>query len=1851
MSIQNNKAARNALVLESAIQSVDVNIQEDQEALIAALIEPLDLNAVAASDDPMAEFTEKYLDSDGLAQDPVIRKAVAAIQSQAKGEDFSRSDIADAVVQIGEGHHTLSGLMILADWSTLVQNPDSDGILKVYGYTEVDGTTNGVILGLRQLVGGFDPELIGKAEPGTKHAYVEGSVNSGGGILKGQDYKNGIDYLRDNPDIYQRSGQVAGEVVEEVRTDIATKPMAVVAKEKSVAGKALFEAKKKVKADRKAKVKEADIDHAAVTEAAEVLDKANTAYGIKVFGETLPNFGLKLGKVSSAIRKMMKAVVMPGGYQAGDAALKRSLFNAWLDNTYTDMAAVANERKASSTGPYLHTLDKINGVLDNLGLPQVAEADAMAEFPTSTVEVLQKTYNDSLGKEIVAAYREINGDFEVNAKIINAAHGIMAVIVRDRLARAFAEAEAKTGNGAINADQRTQIMKDLHAEGWFVGHAQYGASDASESVSISRTEQQVVSDDRGGKTSIGFNEGAIRTKLHTLGAAGNMTVQDKVTSSRTTPITESVPSADVGLAGVISGVHHMDAIIQALSASRSGVEALNVFDAKIISVLEAASETQNTNESMEILMNDWSLWSATETQLKRLLEMAPEMAMSDNPEMAAFFAPYDSESETGNKFAPKYVNEDGNEVHYGNVGNFMRRLEASVTHGNEQRIALNDAHIGQAQYNIKGGTFTVPGREVTEETDPSRGSGAQRIDRSSFDAANRAKATPETVSELFYRYLERTNVTDSPAHKARLVAIMEQQVLPLLQNSMEFGLNVDSKPGTTGGEIVGNEVFIRTSAEAIRRFSTDMSDAEVLTHEFLHAVVEAGLKNNSAVLTAVRKLQETAIRSLKFTPDALVDPTDADQAEAQKRAEEIYGYVTGSLHEFIVFGLTNARVREALEQVEVDKSAAPDAPQGLVAKIMQALQDMLATLKGRLVGARPTDRTVADGLDTMLRDFDTTTQVHLARRAASVVNNKYVTAGRGFLADKVAAPITAWGKTISHKPGTALKDRSLTENLTAIAKTPARVFNSDFHTAMADGARSVTEYKQTFWAKTAREALGPDQYDAQYHVELSKINEHVESAALSLSRTIKKAVKGAFKHPITVSEDKLLADTLLRGDLKVFKVSTAELSDLVSDTLVLDTAIADTIASLKSLDTAWITGQAKNLASIMINSEAKIVGGNTNAYNIVRGVQRTRGEIGLDMSDLDAVDKLKSLYAIKEMSGNERSRLSTLIEREPAAIEIMLEADTFNHAETLRKTYAGDQSRVVAGEVITKSSNNSSTVTLRVRDRVKLEAQGYTMGKYVGGGYALFSRADVPKEAYQKGVFSMGNAHLEGTPVDLAEYAEGGPVPIPVVVGGRVVAHRIIMDKRTREENAGMRIGAIESLGNHGGRTLRLAEGDGFNSRIIKQALADYTENGTNLLGKKGDANAFIRISTRSTDRQAAEFARLMPKAMRADIRKQWGGDMYLRKNQLDLLLGYRKLSLVDLANDFLATRAPIEESQSVTLKTLEAMHVIAADKQGKYEMNLALANSARIVGDIWQASISEVKKRTVLFTPAVIIANGLSNVAVSVLFGMNPIDVAREQKEGWVALTAYLDLQKEMGDIQFDINLGRDVAANTLRRGRLQEVMESSGVHSMVQAGMFQTIVEDIDISEAGRNPLSASLQRLAPANISEAVEGKYQALPDSVKKGFDILMLSPSTEFGASVQAATAKSDFVARYAMLTHLRKQGVNEKDAMKQVMEIFVDYSPNSSRQMQYINDSGFYMYTKFLMRIQRVIMRAFRERPEALLAMEAGQQVMGDFSDVTDSSLMYGLSLSGGRSQNPLEAVSTLSEAPLFRMFGGLLDW
>jgi hypothetical protein len=116
--------------------------------------------------------------------------------------------------------------------------------------------------------------------------------------------------------------------------------------------------------------------------------------------------------------------------------------------------------------------------------------------------------------------------------------------------------------------------------------------------------------------------------------------------------------------------------------------------------------------------------------------------------------------------------------------------------------------------------------------------------------------------------------------------------------------------------------------------------------------------------------------------------------------------------------------------------------------------------------------------------------------------------------------------------------------------------------------------------------------------------------------------------------------------------------------------------------------------------------------------------------------------------------------------------------------------------------------------------------------------------------------------------------------------------------------------------------------------------------------------------------------------------------------------------------------------------------------------------------------------------------------------------------------------------------------------------------------------------------------------------------------------------------------------HMNKSEVTamEKVTTKKVLDAFINYSNPDSKLLQYMNDMGLVMFTKFALRMQKVLKEGVRDKPlNFLLVMFAQDFVIGDVADITDTSFFTRDWL--GSFKNPLDNLThalfpTMFEVP-----------
>lgn len=416
---------------------------------------------------------------------------------------------------------------------------------------------------------------------------------------------------------------------------------------------------------------------------------------------------------------------------------------------------------------------------------------------------------------------------------------------------------------------------------------------------------------------------------------------------------------------------------------------------------------------------------------------------------------------------------------------------------------------------------------------------------------------------------------------------------------------------------------------------------------------------------------------------------------------------------------------------------------------------------------------------------------------------------------------------------------------------------------------------------------------------------------------------------------------------------------------------------------------------------------------------------------------------------------------------------------------------------------------------------------------------------------------------------------------GKISGYRYVMTHDKKELVLNMNTEFDAALGRMVGSI-----SDKVNTKIINRASVveakaqydrEYTSNPSN----------FVYIGREATDKEHLDMWNQLPNEVKEDVQQVWGDTgMYVNKDDFVKILGFRKFSVADWA-----------ENQRALPPALRQFHNILGDRLLKL---LGGHNSRRFGRGL--AELTKLAKDSIVIkTFDVLWNNIISNSLVLFTEGINPYKAAKWSVEGWRYAEEYQDNQAQVVDLTNELEASPHYSSAERKKilakiSRLKEQMRVSPVHDLIEQGVFQTIVEDLEFEDNRYTYLQ---------KVADKAEPFTDHVPEFVKDIGSVLFLTHDTKLYKVYRNTTQLSDFAARYAMHKANKEKGMNTDDSINMIMDTFIDYDSPTHKSIQYLNDMGFLMFTKFFIRIQKVILRQAINKPLNIAVLLTFQQLFG----------------------------------------------
>ena len=722
------------------------------------------------------------------------------------------------------------------------------------------------------------------------------------------------------------------------------------------------------------------------------------------------------------------------------------------------------------------------------------------------------------------------------------------------------------------------------------------------------------------------------------------------------------------------------------------------------------------------------------------------------------------------------------------------------------------------------------------------------------------------------------------------------------------------------------------------------------------------------------------------------------------------------------------------------------------------------------------------------------------------------------------------------------------------------------------------------------------------------------------------------KEGVTLSKEdnKVLHTSYLKCDMGVLNsdeihqvlTSDYELSRLQSK---LEDEVASSVSSGSIKDT--ILKKSEQLANYMLTG---IAGPNLlrNADAIAYLLnEKYSGRVLNQKALINAIDKLVTVYALRDMSSEALKRTRQIYKAAPKATNYAVSQQRALRTKEQYDARTGTNLRFnyYKGYIPYSNKNGASVLVINTKDLSKYEEMGYVKsGNYHGprientDSLIYVTNSVNPRMSFSQGalqsVINLAGGVDTSTGYSFNNIA--GRIISPYVIGqyknklrldggretfspvfndrGQIIALErtvdpSIMNAIKQEDNF------AQVIGNWAGRQIEESTAEELNRELLVQLKNNLDNASAEEL--KGYTNLFDRAKKDPIIRDAINM--LSPKTMRA-ITEIFGNNFMVREDMIDDVIGHRRASIVDSYTG--QSRLSPETQRAIrelTRKVFGDKAFVKLYRGERFLMNtVATARNWIVVRSLTVMRDNLLSNIFQLLVRGVPIASMVTEIPQL----LKEIETYNGYRRTLTKLEA--DLQAAKGSShynQYQINkINNDIKAT-------REALESQSIYPLIAAGEYNTIADIGDTED----DLDLSMGRWG-----DYIERKVDMLPDNIKTAGKYLLITKDTALYRALEKGVQYGDFIAKALLYKHLtQRKGYTSTDALDVIRYEFVNYDMLAGRSREFLENIGVLWFYNFKLRTSRVAVSMLRNNPLHSLFFLNAPLIDGLGSPLTDNIL------------------------------------
>ena len=687
---------------------------------------------------------------------------------------------------------------------------------------------------------------------------------------------------------------------------------------------------------------------------------------------------------------------------------------------------------------------------------------------------------------------------------------------------------------------------------------------------------------------------------------------------------------------------------------------------------------------------------------------------------------------------------------------------------------------------------------------------------------------------------------------------------------------------------------------------------------------------------------------------------------------------------------------------------------------------------------------------------------------------------------------------------------------------------------------------------------------------------------------------------------------------------------------------------------------------------------NLNAYNIARGIHSSHEKRSTPQLE-KAINELSTLVAIKNTDINDRNLVATAMTSEWAGVQHVADVVEGFKKNTDATVFKGRKTNKIKGYSREIFDDSIVVEIAPLEDQKRMEADGFTLksklqnraGESRVKPMALYVTDSATRVNRLRGGVRLNQITSKGSTITSTAYKDGSGTSTAVVrerakrdiariqreasirakqmeTGdydfkntifgvvpvlndeGNVVDYRYMMDKATKKEMLKQDTKVSEVMAKSFGSLVDKEKSVSHNEEALNELKKEMLENWEGGSKGKDGKTEYSLIGPNATDPEMKKLYYMLPHEYQTFINNRSDKTLAVRRDLLFLYFGYSNMTIANFPG-----------LNKITPKVVMKFIKIA-------EM-------------LWVEMVKIVKTNILIKMPTVLLGNIFSNMLYSTLRGYNPFTVAKMYVESYRNIKTYnknvrrlQELENNSRDTSISISRDNLSAARKvelsakLRRingekEALQRRVKDSPINELVLLGLDQNVEDSANDSERSSN------------RIVTAIDDKVLShMPEMVKSGLDIMFITRRTKFYKVANEFLEVSDLIARDVQNQLEQKEEVKQADNKKilpswwlekkgpdyaskqrltgnerkeflaeakkqrhyELVEDYVTYTKPSGRFEEYLNRIGVLMFTKYVKRIQRIIMKTGTKSPAKTIAVALLLGYLGGLPSILDQSIM-----------------------------------